>query len=174
MKKLTIVLALLLAYSVYCFFSIDGQNQRLERRLILTNSRLSAANDSNAMLVGELQRDDQILSTIFTDWDRSRPVLSIDVTVTCYTSRARETDSSPHITADNSYVRRGYIAVSRDMMRDFGLHFGQRVFLSGYGVYEIRDVMDKRWKRRVDIWTSDVVAAKLHGIRKGIELLWLG
>lgn len=125
-------------------------------------------------LLAEIERDDSIFLLVFgTDWDRSRPVLSAAVEVTCYTSEVRQTDSTPYHTADGSTVRVGIIAVSRDMLAELGLKYGQRVALAGYGIFEIRDTMNSRWRRRVDIWLPDKRAAQLHGV-KATTLLWVG
>jgi len=97
---------------------------------------------------------------------------SLSVTVSMYTSRRCETDSTPWQTADMSNVRPGIVAVSRDLMREHGLRFGQRIFIAGYGVYEVRDVMNPRWERRVDLWCPDLKAAKLHGVNEAV-MIWL-
>jgi 3D (Asp-Asp-Asp) domain-containing protein len=127
-----------------------------------------------ATLLGQLERDDDILSMIFGEWDRTKPVLSTKVTVTAYTSRPEETDDSPHWTADGSLVKRGIIAVSRDILNELGIRYGQRVVLEGYGAMEVRDTMNPRWTRRVDIWSSDLTAARLHGKKEDVTMLWVG
>ena len=96
------------------------------------------------------------------------------MTVSCYTSRVRETDDTPYQTADMSLVRRGVLAVSRDLMNEVGLEFGQRVLLEGYGIFEVRDVMNRRYRRRVDIWSSDLTAAQKHGVKEKVALMWIG
>ena len=121
-------------------------------------------------LQNQLNRDDQILETAFGSWNRSRALFTKEVTVTCYTSRACETDSDPHINASNNVVRLGTIAVSRDL-KDLLGGFGAKVTLVGYGVFEVADVMNARFTNSVDIWMSDLQAAKLHG-RQKTEMLW--
>lgn len=143
-------------------------------KAVRAEKALNLSRQDSAVLLGQLERDDDLLSTVFKEWDRTRPVLSTRVSVTCYTSRPQETDDSPHITADGSIVRRGIIAVSRDLLHELGLSYGQRVLLDGYGVMEVRDTMNKRWERRVDVWSSDLTAAKMHGKKDNVTLLWLG
>ena len=45
------------------------------------------------------------------------------------------------------------IAISRDLLKDF--EFGERVLIEGVGkysgIYTIRDLMNKRWKNKIDI-----------------------
>jgi 3D (Asp-Asp-Asp) domain-containing protein len=50
---------------------------------------------------------------------------------------------------------------------------GQRVLLPGYGVFEIHDKMNKRYRRRVDIWMADATACDLHGVQQS-QLMWFG
>jgi len=81
------------------------------------------------------------------------------VTVTTYTPSVEETDSTPLITASgfkinpNHPKRHRIIAVSRDLKRKY--KFGKKVRITGIGklsgTYTIRDVMNKRFKKRVDI-----------------------
>jgi 3D (Asp-Asp-Asp) domain-containing protein len=81
------------------------------------------------------------------------------VTVTTYTVSESETDSSPTITASGFEVSRTnpkkhrVIAVSRDLKKK--LRFGDKVRVTGIGklsgVYVVRDLMNSRWKRKIDI-----------------------
>jgi 3D (Asp-Asp-Asp) domain-containing protein len=81
------------------------------------------------------------------------------VTVTTYTVDPKETDEEPLITASGFKLdslnprRHKIIAVSRDLKKKF--KFGQKVKITGIGkhsgIYVIRDLMNKRWKNRVDI-----------------------
>jgi 3D (Asp-Asp-Asp) domain-containing protein len=81
------------------------------------------------------------------------------VTVTTYKATSEETDSTPNITASGFKIskknpkKHRIIAVSRDLKRK--LKFGQRVRLRNAGKYNgeyvVRDVMNKRYKKRIDI-----------------------
>ena len=81
------------------------------------------------------------------------------VTVTCYQPVESQCDSDPLITADGSKIdlhklKKGEIkwcAISRDLLWLFPKDKPKRVFIEGYGIYEVRDVMNKRWKHRLDI-----------------------
>ncbi len=73
------------------------------------------------------------------------------VTVTGYNSTKEQTDSTPRITAINTDCREGIVAVSRDLM-ERGWTFGSKIWLEGYGVYTIEDVMNSRHRNHVDIW----------------------
>ena len=81
------------------------------------------------------------------------------VTVTMYQPESRQTDSSPYITASGFKLDRKnpkkdrVIAVSRDLMQK--LDFGDTVILEGIGEwdgeYVVHDLMNKRFKNRIDI-----------------------
>ena len=94
---------------------------------------------------------------------------SKEVTVTWYTSTVEECDSTPFETADGSRVRHGILAVSPDLLKTFA--YGDSVYISEMGWFEIRDRMNNRWKNRVDIWTDDRSKAIRNGIQQR-EIRW--
>lgn len=81
------------------------------------------------------------------------------VSVTTYSPTIEQTDSTPLITASGYKInpinpkKQRIIAVSRDLKRKY--KFGKKVIITGIGklsgTYTIRDVMNKRFKNRVDI-----------------------
>ncbi len=81
------------------------------------------------------------------------------VKVTMYTVDPKQTDNTPLITASGFEIdslhpeKHRIIAVSRDLKRKY--KFGTRVMVKGAGkwdgIYTINDVMNKRWKRKIDI-----------------------
>jgi len=83
----------------------------------------------------------------------------ISVTLTTYTTSEKETDSTPNITASGFKIdtlnpmKHRIIAVSRDLKRKW--KFGTKVRITGAGKYDgtyyVRDVMNKRYKKRIDI-----------------------
>ena len=87
--------------------------------------------------------------------------------LTAYTSRAKETDSDPFISADGNYVYKGLIACSREYS------FGTKVIVNGR-TYTCGDRMAQKndharnlslTKPRFDIWMSDLADAKQFGRR---------
>lgn len=81
------------------------------------------------------------------------------VTLTTYTVDIRQTDDTPTETASGFVVdslnpgRHRIIAVSHDLKRS--LKWGSKVKISNAGrfngVYYVRDLMNKRWKNRIDV-----------------------
>jgi len=84
------------------------------------------------------------------------------VTVTAYTPRRQECDSDPLITASMRKVQAGTVAVSRDLF-ERGWVFGRKIYLKGLGIYEIRDLMNKRFTKRIDVFFWDHHDAQKFG-----------
>jgi len=97
---------------------------------------------------------------------------STPVTVTAYSARAEETNSEPWYTADMTLSRVGILAVSRDILDELGIEYGDTVILGEYGTFKVHDTMNKRFHRRVDILMGNKKAAELFGIKKKIKLTW--
>ena len=77
------------------------------------------------------------------------------VTATAYTSHAGQTDSTPNIAAWGDRLRPGMktIAVSRDLLNKYHLKRGTLVKIQGLpGKYVVLDKMNKRWKKKIDIY----------------------
>ncbi len=86
------------------------------------------------------------------------------VTATAYTARPEETNENPEMTAIMSSPRPGKtIAVSRDLRG----WLGKRVYVEGYGVRKVNDLMNKRYdNRRIDILMPDVQSAREFGVQE--------
>jgi 3D (Asp-Asp-Asp) domain-containing protein len=95
------------------------------------------------------------------------------VTVSAYTASEDECDSSPELTAHMTPSRIGTVAVSRDILKKLGLHLGQTIVLPTYGAFMIEDVMNERWKMRVDILHATKKAAKLFGVKYRVPMVWI-
>ena len=94
-------------------------------------------------------------------------VLSFDVTVTTYNPTRSQTDSTPNQTADDTIIKPWkateyrYVALSRDLIARWGgpFEYGDYVVIEGTdgwdGVYQVRDTMNPKWVKRVDILTTN-------------------
>jgi 3D (Asp-Asp-Asp) domain-containing protein len=79
------------------------------------------------------------------------------VTLTTYKATESETDSTPNITASGFKItnpkKQRIVAVSRDLKKKY--KFGQKVRITGAGkyngTYRVHDVMNKRYRNRIDI-----------------------
>lgn len=95
------------------------------------------------------------------------------VTLTIYSPIGKETDSTPNITASgfkidiNNPESHRIIAVSRDLKRKWKFNQKVRIRKAGKynGVYTIKDVMNRRHKKRIDILVGpNKKPIKLRGI----------
>jgi 3D (Asp-Asp-Asp) domain-containing protein len=94
----------------------------------------------------------------------------VPVTVTMYSSQSPENGT---ITASGQKVRRGIIAVSRDLESQWKLKFGDLVELEGIGTFQVQDRMNSRWTKRVDIWVPTEKEAATFG-KQTTTLIVLG
>jgi len=92
------------------------------------------------------------------------------LTVTAYSPRAQETDSTPTITASMKKVKEGTIAVSRDLF-NAGWTFGKEVYITGYGVFTINDLMNKRFEKRIDVFYWNTKKALKFGKKELVVAL---
>ena len=106
------------------------------------------------------------LQEINDELKRQMNVTEFEVTVTMYNPTRGQTDSTPNITADGTRInpKRAssyrYIALSRDLLSRWGgpFNYGDYVIIEGTGkddgVYQVRDTMNPRFTKRVDILKS--------------------
>jgi len=107
-----------------------------------------------------------LLSEIFL-WSFNINPFTIPVTITAYTAHIQQTDATPLLTASQKHVRKGYIAVSRDLEKGLGLKFGDFLYVNGIK-YEFQDRMNKKWKKRVDIFMWSRKEAVKFGKQYGL------
>jgi hypothetical protein len=95
------------------------------------------------------------------------------VTLTTYNASVSQCDSTPLVTASGFKIDASHpgkhriIAISRDLKKLF--KFGQKVKLSNAGrfngVYYVHDVMNKRFKNKIDVLiNNDVPIDKLNDV----------
>ena len=99
----------------------------------------------------------------------------LHVTATAYTSHVGQTDSTPNIAAWGDRLRPGMkvIAVSRDLLKVHGLKHGQKVRIKGLkGEYAVLDKMNKRWRKKIDIYMGMNKRKAFKWGRRKVEILW--
>ncbi|MGA7563516.1 MAG: 3D domain-containing protein [Desulfobaccales bacterium] len=106
-----------------------------------------------------------------------RPTMCVTMTIVtatayCYPS-AYCPGSSKGITASGERVREGFLAVSRDVEQALNLGFGDRLLLTGLGVYEFKDRMANRMHKKVDIYMACKEQAMHFGVRRYVILVKL-
>ncbi|EMG37901.1 hypothetical protein PCS_01296 [Desulfocurvibacter africanus PCS] len=99
---------------------------------------------------------------------------ALTVTATAYTSHRGQTDSTPDIAAWGDRLKPGMkcIAVSRDLIK-LGLKHNTPVRIKGLpGVYLVKDKLNKRYAKRIDIYHGkDIKAARRWG-KKKVQIEW--
>jgi len=97
------------------------------------------------------------------------------VQATAYTSHRKQTDRTPFLAAWNNRLRPGVksIAVSRDLIRKYGIGNGKRVRISGLpGTYVVKDKMNKRFRKRIDIYMGLNRRKALRWGRRSVTIYW--
>ena len=97
------------------------------------------------------------------------------VTATAYTSHRSQTDNTPYLAAWNNRLRPGMkaIAVSRDLIYRYGLKNGTKVKISGLpGIYTVKDKMNKRFRKRIDIYMGNDLRRALRWGRRSVVISW--
>lgn len=115
---------------------------------------------------GEAEQSVQQQAEAAQDWRR------LELEATAYNSLEAQTDSTPDIAAWGDKLKPGMksIAVSRDLLK-MGLKRGTRVKISGLeGEYVVLDKMNKRWKKRIDVYMGEDVKAALKFGKKQVTL----
>ncbi len=111
-------------------------------------------------------------ASTLTGNNKKIPKVTIDneltVLITGYSSTLDQTDDSPFITANGTYVRDGIIAANF-------LPFGTRIKIPeifGDKIFVVEDRMNRRYWQNVDIWFPDRASAREFGLKKAkIQIL---
>ena len=102
-------------------------------------------------------------------------IKKIRVTATAYTSHVNQTDDTPFIAAWNNKLKPGMkiIAVSRDLLTKYGLSNGTKVRISGLkDIYVVRDKMNKRYKKRIDIYMGLDIKKAIQWGKRSVIISW--
>ena len=124
---------------------------------------------SIALLVGML-----IINVCHLAYACEDPSRMLEVTATAYTSSVAETDSTPTISAWGDRLRPGMrvLAVSRDLLA-MGLTHGTLVTVEGFEQeFIVLDKMNKRWKKKIDIYMGNDRKTALKWGKKKVNICW--
>jgi len=98
----------------------------------------------------------------------------MEVTATAYNSHVNQTSGDPRITAWGDTLKPGMksIAVSRDLI-DSGLTSGVEVKIEDLpGTYIVQDKMNRRWKKKIDIYMGEDVQKAREWGKKKVVIRW--
>ncbi len=99
----------------------------------------------------------------------------LKVIASAYTSCVSQTDSTPFIAAWGYRLTPGekVIAVSRDLVGQYGLTNGLKVRISGLdGYYTVRDKMNQRYTKHIDIYMGLDKRKALRWGRRSVTIYW--
>lgn len=99
---------------------------------------------------------------------------SLRVTASAYSSSTKETNRNPFLGAWGNRLNPKIksIAVSRDLIK-MGLKNGMRVKIKGYkGTFLVLDKMNKRWRKKIDIYMGTNRKKALKFGKKRLTIYW--
>ena len=117
-------------------------------------------------IMDEMHEQIMTLQDINFELKKQMNMTEFEVTVTMYNPTRGQTDSTPNELADGTKINPNkassyrYIALSRDLLSRWGgpFNYGDYVIVEGTGrqdgVYQVRDTMNARFTKRVDILKS--------------------
>lgn len=149
-----------LAVCAYCVL-MAFENANLQSENMALQARL------NVVTLAFLKCDQFVKRHELRRESTDKQIFMKEVTVTMYHPVSGQTDDRPNETADGTIIqvrnasKYKFIAVSRDLHVRWGgqLHFGDFVYLDAgdndkTGVYQVRDIMNRRFTNRIDILES--------------------
>ena len=155
MEKIAIIMLLL--YNIW-------SATIFKNKITNINSVLKAQNTINAELRAGI--------------DLNRMKKAVKVTVTAYSPREQETDSTPYEAAFMRRVDNRTIALSWDLLKS-GWNPNTCLYLDHpntvyRGLYKINDGMNKRYKKRADVFLHNTNEAIGFGALDNIDMIYLG
>ncbi|MCP4568725.1 MAG: hypothetical protein GY841_14195 [FCB group bacterium] len=123
--------------------------------------------------ISEILKGLHLDDSLIIDYSLEEPIpssntIELEVEITSYNADPLQTDSTPLITASGKRVSENYCALSRDIEKEYGLKFGDKIEIEGFGEYEFQDRMNKRIRKGVDIFRWSREEALEIGRSKGV------
>ncbi len=153
MNKLYITIIVILCVIIW---NINLERKNYISELISHQKTIEELEFEKILLNDEIK----ILKTILAAYKIQH---SYNVELTAYTPRRQETNSDPGNTAIMETPVPGWtIAVSQDL----NYLLGKRVYIPGFGVRRVNDLMNARYEKRIDILVSSVSEARQIGLQQ--------
>ena len=148
---------ILICFLVCLFFGVQNwqltnqinnilvQKERLESEVLIRKQLMQETHDLYQKIIAERDK-----------------IKSVEVDITAYTARKEECDETPWFTAIMEEPVPGWtVAVSHDLK----YMLGKRVYIKGFGVRRVNDLMNSRYTKRVDILVPTVALARKIGVQ---------
>ena len=122
-------------------------------------------------IIRELKQENPRLQAENKSLTRKLRILTVHkVTVTFYTLSKSECDNTPYT---NALGKRPIIGRDVAVSRDLIYLLGKYVYIEGFGVRKVVDLMNPRFKNRVDILVSSKKQARRLGKIKNVKMVVL-
>ena len=147
----------------------------LNRNTSDSYSQTKLIEEAYRILLKNKEKKPSLQKAVFTPTTKKSYNRRLRVTATAYTSHVAQTDSTPNIAAWGDRLRPGMkaIAVSRDLLNIYGLKHKQKVRIKGLeGEYVVLDKMNKRWRKKIDIYMGMNKRKAFKWGRRKVEILW--
>ena len=139
---------------------LKAQDEILILKMLLNGYRESKGNRENEL--GKLLDENLILNRLISGY---REANTHRLRLTAYTARPQECNDDVDNTAIMQTPVSGWtVAVSRDLRG----WLGKRVYIEGFGVRLVNDLMNARYTNAIDVLVADVPTAKRIGVRKNV------
>ena len=182
MKLLQILIACLMLILSAFFSSVFAESNDVAIDYLSLNEDISLIKKKSEKI--ELAFNEEFSVAINTllgnkitqvEHDKANNINLLEVVATAYTSHVAQTDSTPTIAAWGDHLKPNTraIAVSRDLLTEYGLKHRSKVRITGLeGEFLVLDKMHKRWQKKIDIYMGmNRKAAFKWGTRK-VVLSW--
>lgn len=94
---------------------------------------------------------------------------SHQVDITAYSGEKRQTNNNPSKTAlMETPIPGGTCAVSQDLKK----YLGMRVYISGFGVFRVNDLMNRKFTNRLDLFMASRKKAEDFGKKENIQAVF--
>lgn len=108
---------------------------------------------------------------VLTGAEYTKNVLN-NVTVTSYNNHKNQTDNTPNVTSTSRPVREGIVAVSRDLLKNGTVKYGDLLYIDCFDKwYTVEDTMHDRFTKHVDIFLFDKATSLTINKKCGIEII---
>ncbi|MFW6007933.1 MAG: hypothetical protein ACOCP8_01600 [archaeon] len=164
MSRSIMVFIIILFFFQICFLVYSFKNE--ENKFKEKYKKVKTENIELKMNNIELKNE---LNEIKTEYENFvKKYFFVNVTLTAYTSSIRETNNDPKNTAImNSPISGKTVAVSRDLK----YLLGKKIYIEGIGVRYVNDLMNKRFKKTVDVLVPDVKKANDFGVKENRKII---
>ncbi len=172
--KVTAILTMALSLSVLSVPASAAPKYKKADIDLMYKTLLAMEKSKNASKAASLRLRPTLQKASFRPMEKSFGK-NLLVTATAYTSHVGQTDSTPNIAAWGDRLHPGMkaIAVSRDLLKVYGLKHKQKVRIKGLkGEYVVLDKMHKRWRKKIDIYMGRDKRKAFRWGRRKVEITW--